>query len=121
MMIAAIGKSGSIGSQFRDKQRTVEPISAENRADRNDDQDPKTPSTALVSRDPARSRQRTAATVWFNRPSAPFLTHLIATRADMPQTRARRRAEPSEAVVVYGNTAARIGYRQPGMRFQTSL
>lgn len=40
-------------------------------------------------------------------PSAPvyrqaaFLAHLIATKAHAPQTRERRRAEPSEAIAAY--------------------
>lgn len=34
-------------------------------------------------------------------PAAPFLAHLIATQMQAPQTRARRRAEPAEAVSVY--------------------
>jgi hypothetical protein len=38
--------------------------------------------------------------------SATFLAQLIATKAQVPQTRARRRAEPEEASVAYGNVAA---------------
>lgn len=34
-------------------------------------------------------------------PSAPFVAHLLATRMHAPQTRARRRAEPEEAIAVY--------------------
>jgi hypothetical protein len=34
-------------------------------------------------------------------PSAPFLAHLIATQMQAPQTRARRRATPEEAIVLY--------------------
>ena len=34
-------------------------------------------------------------------PSAPFVAHLIATRMQAPQTRARRRAEPEEVISVY--------------------
>lgn len=37
-------------------------------------------------------------------PAAPFLAHLIATRIQAPQTRARRRAEPEEALAAYGAT-----------------
>ena len=33
--------------------------------------------------------------------AAPFLAQLIATRQQAPQTRARRRAEPEEAIAVY--------------------
>lgn len=32
---------------------------------------------------------------------APFLAQLLATKADLPQTRARRRAEPDEALAAY--------------------
>jgi hypothetical protein len=35
------------------------------------------------------------------RPAAPFLAHLIATNADEMQTRARRRAMPSDASAAY--------------------
>jgi len=35
------------------------------------------------------------------RASADFIAHLIATAARMPQTRARRRAEPAEALAAY--------------------
>jgi hypothetical protein len=36
------------------------------------------------------------------RANAGFVAHLIATRAQVPQTRARRRAEPEQAVAAYG-------------------
>jgi hypothetical protein len=32
---------------------------------------------------------------------APFLAHLIATQQQFPQTRARRRAEPAQAILAY--------------------
>ena len=48
--------------------------------------------------DNARSPQR--------RVSVPFLAQLIATAAQMPQTRERRRAEPAEAISSY-QTATR--------------
>jgi hypothetical protein len=35
------------------------------------------------------------------RPSADFIAQLIATKIQAPQTRARRRAEPSEATAAY--------------------
>jgi hypothetical protein len=35
------------------------------------------------------------------RPQANFLAQLIATLAQMPQTRLRRRAEPDEAIAAY--------------------
>ena len=36
---------------------------------------------------------------------ADFLAHLIATREALPQTRARRRADPAEAISAYGRSA----------------
>ena len=36
------------------------------------------------------------------RANADFVAHLIATSAQAPQTRVRRRAEPEEAVAAYG-------------------
>jgi hypothetical protein len=39
------------------------------------------------------------------RPRADFLAQLIATLAQAPQTRVRRRAEPGEAVAAYGARA----------------
>jgi hypothetical protein len=38
---------------------------------------------------------------------APFLAHLIATQQQFPQTRARRRAEPAQAILAYRATAER--------------
>ena len=40
-------------------------------------------------------------------PAAPFLAQLIATQMQAPQTRARRRAEPKEAIAVYSAGVAR--------------
>ena len=37
---------------------------------------------------------------------ATFLAHLIATKEQAPQTRTRRRAEPSEAISAYRTVAA---------------
>jgi hypothetical protein len=42
---------------------------------------------------------------------AAFLVHLIATRRELPQTRARRRAEPGEAARAYGDRLARPAAR----------
>lgn len=40
--------------------------------------------------------------------SAPFLAQLIATKAQMPQTRTRRRAEPQDATAAYRAVARLI-------------
>ena len=42
-------------------------------------------------------------------PAAPFLAQLIATRQQAPQTRARRRAEPRDAISVYAAMMRRQG------------
>jgi hypothetical protein len=36
------------------------------------------------------------------RANADFVAHLIATKTQAPQTRARRRAEPEQAIAAYG-------------------
>ena len=51
----------------------------------------------------AERREPQAAAV---RPRADFLAHLIATSAQAPQTRQRRRAEPSEVVSAYDAVGA---------------
>jgi hypothetical protein len=59
------------------------------------------PSTALITTgrsEPLSLRPR--------RISATFLAQLIATKAQVPQARARRRAEPEEASAAYGHVAA---------------
>jgi hypothetical protein len=53
-------------------------------------------SRALVVATPADAQARTV-----NYRQAPFLAHLIATKDQFPQTRQRRRAEPTEAIAAY--------------------
>jgi hypothetical protein len=53
---------------------------------------------------PTPSQRSTTAT---RRPLASFLAHLIATQAQAPQTRTRRRAEPEEVLAVYGVASTR--------------
>jgi len=50
-------------------------------------------------------RSESAPAAW--RPSAAFLTQLIATAQKLSQTRARRRAEPADASAVYAASVAR--------------
>jgi hypothetical protein len=54
-----------------------------------------------------------------SRARADFVAHLIATSAQVPQTRARRRAEPGDAVAAYaaGNHAPAL----TGMGLSRSL
>jgi len=55
--------------------------------------------TALVPIASARCERPTAPVD--SRANADFVAHLIATAAQVPQTRGRRRAEPEEAVAAY--------------------
>ena len=56
-------------------------------------------STALV---PLAPRERRALSRFTSiRPRADFLAQLIATSAQLPQTRLRRRAEPDVAIAAY--------------------
>ncbi len=56
-------------------------------------------STALVP--VASIDQKAPAEHGTSRPRANFLAQLIATSAQAPQTRARRRAEPDDAIAAY--------------------
>jgi hypothetical protein len=56
-------------------------------------------SRALVAVAPAAPTERSFART--RHPAAPFLAQLIATQLQAPQTRARRRAEPADAIAVY--------------------
>jgi hypothetical protein len=59
-------------------------------------------SRALVALSPAAVRRVQPV----NYRQAAFLAHLIAVKAQHPQTRERRRAEPNEALTAYRATAA---------------
>jgi hypothetical protein len=63
----------------------------------NERREPETESRALVTIEAPVPNDRAAS----RRPGAPFLAHLIATQMQAPQTRARRRAEPAEAIAAY--------------------
>jgi hypothetical protein len=54
-----------------------------------------------------------------SRARADFVAHLIATSAQAPQTRARRRAEPGDAVAAY--TASHHAPSLPGIGLSRSL
>jgi len=57
---------------------------------------------ALISLAPFEHERPAPAQHPWTRPRAGFIAHLVATKAQAPQTRARRRVEPVEAVAVYG-------------------
>ena len=61
------------------------------------------------------SKPAADATACSVRPRADFLAHLIATAAQAPQTRMRRRAEPAEAVAIYGAIEERPALRRPAL------
>jgi hypothetical protein len=65
-----------------------------------------TESRALIAITPAPQAERS----WTHtrRPGAPFLAHLIATQMQAPQTRARRRAAPEEAIALYRAATAAV-------------
>ncbi len=62
-------------------------------------QAPETESRALITIEAPALSERTPRVT--RHPSAGFLAQLIATHMQAPQTRARRRAEPGEAMAVY--------------------
>lgn len=57
---------------------------------------------------------RKAGYARLHRTNAAFLAQLIATRDNMPQTRARRRAEPDEAIAAYRATERQPRYMDAG-------
>jgi hypothetical protein len=70
---------------------------------------------ALIAVEAAAPVERLVSTM--RHPAAPFLAQLIATRMQMPQTRARRRAEPEEAIGVYRSSNDRAHPLQVRKRF----
>jgi hypothetical protein len=74
------------------------------------------PGRALVPTTPSRAREGYAVG---QSPPAAFLAQLIATALKAPQTRARRRAEPSDASAVY--TAASAGCTHLGGTLYRSM
>jgi hypothetical protein len=73
-------------------------------ADRNET-DETAQTRALTAVASATASERSALST--RHPAAPFLAQLIATQMQAPQTRARRRAEPKEAIAVYSAGVAR--------------
>ena len=67
-------------------------------------------SRALIAIEAPRPSERTVQSA--QRPAAAFLAQLIATRMQAPQTRARRRAEPEEAIAVYRSMTKPVAQRR---------
>ena len=82
----------------------IGPVARRATADRNET-DETAPTRALIAISPAAPSERLAAST--RHPAAPFLAQLIATQMLAPQTRARRRVEPREAIAVYSAMVAR--------------
>lgn len=107
-MIAPISGAGAnaTGRRFGGDNRRVEPIDA---AERGSQQAPRhtpiAPERALVASQKDARREQTSARATQIYGDAAFLTHLIATREGLPQTRARRRAEPEQSAAAYATTA----------------
>ena len=59
------------------------------------------PSPQTDRADPQTATQTVANVRATSRANADFVAHLIATSAQAPQTRARRRANPDEAIAAY--------------------
>jgi len=70
-------------------------------------------STALVPVGLSHSTAFPSADV--GRPRADFLAQLIATVAQAPQTRMRRRGEPAEAAAAYGAVEQRAAVPRPAL------
>jgi hypothetical protein len=83
------------------------------RGDRREPEVAETQARALIAVEAAAPADRLPAMTRY--PSAPFLAQLIATHMQAPQTRARRRAEPAEAIAAY----SAIGPMRPVARCPT--
>jgi hypothetical protein len=86
--VAASGQT----SEFRSRRRPTIPAKAERSK-------PEATSRALVPVTPPQPVPDVRVTL--PRPSSAFLAQLIAANRNLPQARARRRAEPSEAIAAY--------------------
>lgn len=68
-------------------------------SERREPEAPEAEVRALIPVSPAAASDRSSRLTRY--PAAPFLAQLIATQMQAPQTRARRRAEPEDAMAVY--------------------
>jgi hypothetical protein len=69
-----------------------------------------TPGTALIAIEAPRRNERLTQPT--RHPAAPFVAHLIATRMQAPQTRARRRAEPDDVIALYRSMTKPVSQRR---------
>jgi len=95
-----VGVSGSISA----------PVARRGSGEARQPEAPEGESRALIALDaPAPSERSPRVT---RHPSANFLAQLIATRMQAPQMRARRRAEPGEAIAVYRSMTKPVAQRR---------
>ncbi|PTW63322.1 hypothetical protein C8N35_1011373 [Breoghania corrubedonensis] len=110
-MVAPVGPGGNTGWNAGGHRR-VEPVSNADHGRQHRQGSPESQGRALVpiashaGSEPARYHYYGA--------NAAFLTHLIATDAGVPQTRARRRAEPAASAQAYTTAAGSTFYLKPG-------
>lgn len=74
--------------------------------------------TALIPIEPM--AERATAALPSPRPSASFLTHLLATAEHFPETRQHRRAHEGDADLAYRADGPRIGTR-PALRLSRTI
>jgi hypothetical protein len=86
------------------------PISATTRRSTPEADAPETGSRALIAIEAPHRSERTPPSA--HRPAAAFLAQLIATQMQAPQTRARRRVEPEEAIAVYRSMTKPVAQRR---------
>jgi len=97
MRIASVGGSGSVPVNRHMEADAHQPDAAE---------EPR----ALIAVQAATASEQTPRVT--RHPGAAFLTQLIATQMRAPQTRARRRAEPDEAIAVYRSMTKPVAQRR---------
>ncbi|PLX38600.1 MAG: hypothetical protein C0606_10470 [Hyphomicrobiales bacterium] len=76
---------------------------------------------AVVAIEPTMRSEPRRRSSWRLRSNPALIAQLIATREGLPQTRAKRRAEPVEAVAAYIETDRRPLYVAPGTRFSVAV
>ena len=96
-----VGVGGAANSANSRRRGAGEPREAEA---------PETEGRDLVTIEPAAPSERALRVTRY--PAASFLAQLIATRAQAPQTRERRRDEPEEASAVYRSMTKPVAYRR---------
>ncbi len=114
-----IGGANGIGSGFgverRSFDRRVEPIGDAPRPRPEANRESATGhGRALVATAVPRRVESAEERLVRHRAHAPFLAQLIATRAGLPETRRRRRAEPAHAARLYGDAMDGPGLLVPG-------